>query len=689
MHHMQHGQLTPFQSAPPVGDTLSMPLGAQIFRWMVGALGIVLLLVAALRVAVPAPAQQVDLLALALVSLSAELLLTIRFNQLRAVSFAATFAFATFIVFGPTIATLMQVLTWLCSQLLQRLDPRKVSSSWIFIVFNLGQLALCGLLAGSAVWLVLGTPLSQPPAARDFLPALLTYVLAYLATNIALTSIATWLRFSWREVVEHLWPNVSLWTALSFSLSIPLTIFIFSLRSRIGFIADILLTFSFLAILSYIVRINLRFQTTNRELQVLNGISHKLSGSLEVADLFPVLYQEVRTVMPVDVFLVGLASEDHTSIDVPYLIEGGELLAPRTLALEHSLAEQVLRTGASISTGTLSVKAASYRFGRTDRRSAAVLFVPLCLADQQIGVLSAQSYTANAYTQQHLKLLEAIGGIAAVAINNARLFAREKEVLRSREEFVSLVAHELKNPLAALLGHTQLLERRMRLADEKLRRPVSIIHEQGERMNRLVEDLLDLSRADTGRLSLHRQRIDMASLVRHVVEQQRMLTTHHQLSVSGVDVLPLIEGDAMRLTQVLQNLLSNAIKYSPNGGPITVELSIRATGDPRWLRRLHKTLATASTWVVVQVHDQGIGVPEEQIGRIFDRFYRASNISQLEIAGSGLGLSVCDGLVRAHGGVMWAESEWGIGSMFAFALPALQAPASVAEPQSASGGAAA
>lgn len=648
-----------------------MPLGARLFRWLVGLLGIVLLLLAVSQIAAPLPAQRADLLVLALVSLLAELLLTIRFNQTRALSFGATFAFATFIVFGATTATLVQVLAWLSSQLLQRLDRRAVSSSGIFIFFNLGQLALCGLLAGSVVWLLLGTPLNQPPQTRDFLSALLTYVLAYLTTNIALTSIATWLRFSWREVVDQLWPNVSLWTALSFSLSIPLTIFIFSLRSRIGFVADILLTFSFLAILSYIVRINLRFQTTNRELQVLNDISHKLSGSLDAADLFPVLYQEVRKVMPVDVFLVGLANQAHTSLDVPYLVEGGEMLAPRTLALESSLAEQVLRTGDAISIGSLSLKAAPYRFGRTDRHSAAVLFVPLCLADQQIGVLSAQSYTANAYTQQHLKLLEAIGRIAAVAINNARLFAREKEVLRSREEFVSLVAHELKNPLAALLGHTQILERRMRLADEKMRRPVSIIHEQGERMNRLVEDLLDLSRADTGRLSLYRQRIDMASLVRHVVEQQRMLAPQHQLSVKGDDALPLIEGDAMRLTQVLQNLLSNAIKYSPSGGRITVELTVRAADDPGWPARLRKSLTAAPTWVVVQVHDQGIGVPADQLGRIFDRFYRASNISQLEIAGSGLGLSVCDGLVRTHGGVMWAESEWGVGSTFVFALPAL------------------
>lgn len=662
-----------------------MPLAAQVFRWLVGVLGLILLLVAVLESTLPTPARQLDLVVLGLVSLCAELLLTIRFNRQRALSFGATFAFATFLAFGMTLAVLTQVLAWLSSQLLQRLDRRTTHSSWIFIFFNVGQLTLCGWASGCAVWLILGTPLNQAPGGDLLISALLIYALTFLTSNVLLTTLAILLRFNWREVVENLWPNVSLWTALSFGLSVPLTIFIFTLSSRIGFVADVALTFSFLAILSYIVRINLRFQTTNRELQVLNDISNKLAISLDSAVLFPTLYQEVRKVMPVDVFLVGLANEDDSALDVPFLIEGGEVLAPRQLPLAHSLAEQVLRTGDSTFISDLTMQIAPHRFGRTDRRAAAVLIVPLCLGEQRIGVLSTQSYTQSAYSRQQLKLLEAIGGIAAVAINNAQLFAREKEVLRSREEFVSLVAHELKNPLAALLGHAQLLERRMRLADEKLRRPVSVIHEQGERMNRLVEDLLDLSRADTGRLPLHRQRVDMVSLTRHVVEQQRTLTQQHQLVVDSPETLPLINGDVMRLTQVLQNLLSNAIKYSPHGGQITIGLATYDANDPRWPQRLRRSLGGAGSWVVVQVRDQGIGVPSDQLGRIFERFYRANNTTQTEIGGAGLGLSISDGLVRAHGGLMWADSEWGVGSTFSFALPVVPAEDSRPLPVAAQG----
>jgi signal transduction histidine kinase len=385
--------------------------------------------------------------------------------------------------------------------------------------------------------------------------------------------------------------------------------------------------------------------------------------------LFPAIYRSVQQLMPADVFLIGLINEEGTELDAPFLVENDELLAPRMFALEGSLSHQVIRTKESVFLSNLELSPEQVRFGRSDRHSVAVMFVPLSLGNQVIGVISAQSYHASVYTLHQLGLLLSISRIAAVAINNARLFAREKEVLRSREEFVSLVAHELKNPLAALLGHSQLLERRVRLADEKLRRPVSVIQEQGERMNRLIEDLLDLSRADSGRLTLHMQRTDLASLVRHVVDQQRALTNRHQFVLECTEQLPLIDGDVLRLTQVLQNLLSNAIKYSPHGGTITILLTSRAASDPLWPSRMRKYVEAEARWVLVRVADQGIGIPPDQLGRVFERFYRARNTAQTEVGGTGLGLSVCDGLIKAHGGVIWVESDWGCGSTFSFALP--------------------
>lgn len=641
-----------------------MPVRARLFRWFIGFVG---LLSVALLIPWLDLASLPELLFFVLISVAAELFLAIRLSQQRALSLTATFTFAVFLLFGAAAATLVQLCSWILSQLSQIFYPRMQTPSRIFIIFNAGQLSLCSLSGGLAVWLFFGVPLYQAPT--EFVAALLVYALVYLVVNVLLTSIAIWLRFSWTEVRQQLWPNVSLWTLLSFIICIPLALVVASFRNAIGFVLDITMMFAVLAVLSYIVRITLRLQLANRELKVLNEIGHNLAGSLALEDLFPSIYRSVQQLMPVDVFLVGLVDERHTEVELPFLVESDELLAPRTFPLEGTISDRVLRAGEPVFMGNLEFNDSQMRFGRQDKRAAAVMFVPLSIGDRVIGVISAQSYAANVYTLHQLELLTSIGRIAAVAINNARLFAREKEVLRGREEFVSLVAHELKNPLAALLGHSQLLERRVRLADDKLRRPVSVIIEQGERMNRLLEDLLDLSRADTGRLSLHIQHIDLGSLVKHVVEQQRALTSRHHLIVQSAEALPLINGDALRLTQVMQNLLTNAIKYSPNGGAITTTLGVHQPGDPLWPRRLRKHIDTASRWVVVRIKDEGIGIPPDQLDHIFNRFYRARNTAHTELGGTGLGLSVCEGLVKAHDGVIWAESEWEGGSTFSFALP--------------------
>lgn len=641
-----------------------MPVRARLFRWFIGLVG---LLSVALLIPWLDLAALPELLFFVLISVAAELFLAIRLSQQRALSLTATFTFAVFLLFGAAAATLVQLCSWILSQLSQIFYPRMQTPSRIFIIFNAGQLSLCSLCGGLAVWLLFGVPLYQAPT--EFVATLLVYALVYLVVNILLTSIAIWLRFSWTEVRQQLWPNVSLWTLMSFVICIPLALVVASFRNAIGFVLDITLMFAVLAVLSYIVRITLRLQLANRELKVLNEIGHNLAGSLALEDLFPSIYRSVQQLMPVDVFLVGLVDERHIEVELPFLVESDELLAPRTFALEGTLTDRVLRAGEPVFMGNLEFNDSQMRFGRQDKHAAAVMFVPLSIGDRVIGVMSAQSYAANVYTPHQLELLTSIGRIAAVAINNARLFAREKEVLRGREEFVSLVAHELKNPLAALLGHSQLLERRVRLADDKLRRPVGVIIEQGDRMNRLLEDLLDLSRADTGRLSLHIQRIDLGSLVKHVVDQQRALTSRHQLIVHSEAELPLINGDALRLTQVMQNLLTNAIKYSPNGGAITTTLSLHQPGDALWPRRLRKHVDTASRWVVVSIKDEGIGIPPDQLDHIFNRFYRARNTAQTNLGGTGLGLSVCEGLVKAHDGVIWAESEWEGGSTFSFALP--------------------
>jgi signal transduction histidine kinase len=204
-----------------------------------------------------------------------------------------------------------------------------------------------------------------------------------------------------------------------------------------------------------------------------------------------------------------------------------------------------------------------------------------------------------------------------------------------------------------LLGYAELLQRRtMRegTLSERDRRAVQVIVEQAMRLNRMVASLLDLSRIETGQLSIERAPVDLRGLVRRVVEEMQLALDRHTITIHSPDQPVLIMGDELRLEQVLQNLISNAIKYSPEGGPITVQVE---QYDAR---------------ARVAVTDRGIGIPAEALPRLFQRFYRASNVDP-QSSGMGLGLYVVREIVALHGGEVHVTSREGEGSTFTICLP--------------------
>lgn len=212
--------------------------------------------------------------------------------------------------------------------------------------------------------------------------------------------------------------------------------------------------------------------------------------------------------------------------------------------------------------------------------------------------------------------------------------------------FIALIVHELRNPVAAIIGYAQLLER-LQAYDE---RAVKIILTQGEQVNRLVTDLLEGSNLDPERLHLQRAPVDLAEAVQAATEQAGLASPSHQFVLH----LPeqSLEGswDAGRLNQVLANLLSNAIKYSAAGSQIDV------------------TVQDLGPMARVSVEDQGAGIPRKALPRLFDRFYRAPDTAS-EVQGLGLGLHVTKLLVEAHGGTITVASVPGQGSTFGFTLP--------------------
>jgi PAS domain S-box-containing protein len=215
-----------------------------------------------------------------------------------------------------------------------------------------------------------------------------------------------------------------------------------------------------------------------------------------------------------------------------------------------------------------------------------------------------------------------------------------------RDQFLSAAAHEFKTPLAVIKAYAQLVRRRTPAEAE----PLSVVERQVNRLDRLVGQLLDLSRLDTGGEPLRQERFDLGSLAERVVEPVRARASRHAVQMDRDGAAPVI-GDPDRIGRVVTSLVENAIRFSPDGGPVRARVEGRGAE------------------VVFTVEDRGVGIPEERQGRVFERYYRAHAGSSDDPGGLGVALGLSREIVARHGGRMWFESAPGRGSAFHFALP--------------------
>ena len=293
---------------------------------------------------------------------------------------------------------------------------------------------------------------------------------------------------------------------------------------------------------------------------------------------------------------------------------------------------------------------------------ARALSVPLTNRSGVTGVLTwLASRTRAPFAPADLDLAEHVARRCALAIDNARLYREARAAVSLRDEFLSVAAHELKTPMTSLRGYAQLLTREFERGEvtnpERARRAASTIQVQSDKLARLVGQLLDVSRLQSGKLAVELKSSEMTDLLREVIDSTRPQLTDHTL-VARLPGELWVWIDPLRIEQVVTNLIDNAIKYSPDGGQIDIALSCNPTSDV----------------AVLTVRDRGIGVPLEHRAHIFDRFYQAHAGGALtSMAGMGLGLYISRQIVELHGGTIDAEFPEDGGTRFVVRLPLTEA----------------
>lgn len=232
-----------------------------------------------------------------------------------------------------------------------------------------------------------------------------------------------------------------------------------------------------------------------------------------------------------------------------------------------------------------------------------------------------------------------------------RDITRRRVQEQRKDEFLSLVSHELKSPLASMKGFSQLLQQKPD-GRENVMRYAQKIEKQTDNVSRLVSDLLDLSKLETGHLNLTLSDFELEAMVAETVEMVQLQYPSHKIEVKGEEGI-VMNADRARVSQVLINLLTNAIKYSPNSEKVLV------------------TFGRVNDSVAICVRDFGIGIPVEALSKIFDRYYRTGK-TRKQFEGLGIGLYICNKIIKQHRGKLEVESEEGKGSRFCFTLPAGQ-----------------
>ncbi len=401
------------------------------------------------------------------------------------------------------------------------------------------------------------------------------------------------------------------------------------------------------------------------ELQNLLRIDRELNRTLKLEGVIQVTLNWALRITGASAGAIAMLNDEGTGVMIlaasgydPAFVERHQT---EPIPIDHGIVGRVLRTGRPEFVADVSADPDFYPVAAEP--SVSEIVVPILRASQVIGVLTLESHVPGQLTAQDFEFSQRLVEHAAVAIENARLLHKVEQANRDKTEFISFVAHELKNPMTSIKGYTDLL----RSGGTGPVNPMQMqflgtIRSNVDRMTRLVSDLSDVARIETGALRLEMLPTPVQGVVEETLRglQSQIEEKSQRLVIEVPEGLPPISADHIRMVQVLTNLVSNAHKYTPEGGEIHVGAELIVERDEETGRERHMI----HHWV----KDTGIGMSEDELEMLFTKFFRTQRAKDMA-QGTGLGLTITKNLVESHGGRIWVESVLGMGTTFHYTIP--------------------
>lgn len=394
-----------------------------------------------------------------------------------------------------------------------------------------------------------------------------------------------------------------------------------------------------------------------RDLETLNSISRTISSKLDVQSTLQQVTDASREVTGAAyaAFFYNLIDEDG-AVKMRFTVSGypkgalKNLAIPRDTLLLHPTfnGKEVVRSDDITKDPRYGQNHPYYGMPEGHFSIVSYLAAPVVSAKGVVmGGLFLGHPEAGKFNLHHENLISNITAQAAIALDNSRLFEEIKALSAKKDEFIALASHELKTPLTSVYGYLQLLAKRPDSQKTSLFVDKSV--KQLDKLNKLVSELLDISKIEAGKLQFNIEQFDISELLQETVEAFRFSVSSHDILLNRPKKPILIKGDKQRIEQVIINLLSNAVKYSPDANQVFVSCEKK------------------ETIVAISIKDQGIGLTPSQQQKIFTRFYRADNTSG--ISGLGIGLYLSREIIERHHGTINLISEYGKGSEFVISLP--------------------